>query len=183
VCANLAPPSGPAAVWQRPLCLASCTNDVDCGAGFVCRELRSASSSGWVKGCFPADLLADEGASCDDTSGQPDSTRCAGGACGAYGARGLCALSCDSLNPCPSYATCAALGNGDHVCLARCTSFACTADPWLDCEAPVASGDLGFTVSETPTTYCAPKRCTGAGMCGTDGVCTPMGGASFCAAN
>jgi hypothetical protein len=137
-----------------------------------------------VKGCFSADLLVDEGASCDDATGHPDATRCAGGACSAYGARGMCAQPCDPSNPCPSYATCAHFGDGSYACVARCgAGHACTADPWLDCEAPSAAGDLGFTVTETPATYCAPKRCSGAGQCGTDGACTPLGGASFCAAN
>jgi PKD domain-containing protein len=179
VCADLAP-TGASGSWQRALCLAACTGDADCGRGFVCRELLAGDRPGWVKGCFAADLLADEGASCEDVNGTPDDARCASGRCAALGARGVCGGACGS-RACPSYAACAQLGTLGSICLLRCTAARpCTSDPWLDCEAPNPSGSLGFTVTDNPVAqYCAPARCTSAATCGLDGACT----AGFCGPN
>lgn len=171
-----------AADWQRPLCLPTCGGDGDCPAGARCRELLG--SGGWVKACWAAGDPQDEGGSCADGTGAPASARCAGGSCAALGARGLCGEICDSTHPCPSYASCATMANGEHRCLAQCSQArACAADPFLACQAPDPSGDLGFTVpgAVPGTLFCAPKRCAHASDCGPDGTCATHAGGSFCA--
>jgi PKD repeat protein len=165
--------------WQRSLCLPTCSGDGDCPAGARCREL--SSRTGWSKACWTGGFPLDEGQSCDGPSGAPDATLCAGGSCAALGARGLCARSCDSTHPCPSYASCALLSSGEHRCLAGCQADRpCAGDPFLACQAPDATGDLGFTVPGGAGTYCAPRRCTGTSDCGPDGDCLARGSASFC---
>lgn len=158
--------------WRRPLCLRTCAGDGDCAAGLRCRELRAAESGTWVKACF-TDALHDDGGSCVAPDGSLDDGACASGSCQDLGARGLCALPCGGKT-CPSYAACATLNSGESLCLARCG--ACDGDPWLGCEMPGASGDLGFTAPAG--SYCAPRRCTG-DDCGPDGLCQ----AGFCRAN
>ncbi len=183
VCADLAAsePDAPD-VWQAALCLAGCDDDDDCRDGFACRDLPASDGGTWVRGCFPASVLADEGGSCRAVDGAPNDDACAGGACADEGARGLCAAACTPGvdGTCPSYATCATFSDGAR-CLARCgDGVACDADPWLGCEAPNADGDKGFTVDEDPNEagYCGPKRCESPTECGPDGTCSD----GFCAA-
>jgi PKD repeat protein len=183
VCANLKPaPVDDPAPWQAAYCLPSCQDDRSCRPGFRCRELKSKTDASWVKGCFPADLLVDDGGACEDPAGHVDSTRCASGSCVALGARGLCAGACSDKLPCASGASCATFtGSVGTRCLARCTGAVCRTDPWLACQAPDKAGDLGFSVAEaTDATYCAPKRCGVDTECGSDGTCAMLGGASFC---
>lgn len=182
-------------VWRRALCLPACATGADCRAGLGCRELPALAAGGmagdaytWKRGCF-ADVGGDDGAACLDAAGQLDPSRCLSGQCEDFGARGLCASSCASTSDCPSVAACAAL-NGPparSLCLRRCdASFACDADPLLDCEAADQVGGLGFSVTpaEPPATrYCAPLRCTMPAQCAPSGSCTAMGGGSFCLRN
>lgn len=174
VCADLAPAGDPEPDgWRRSLCLPACGGGEPCPAGLVCRELRDGAGGGWVQGCFAADLLADDGASCVTAAGLPDDAACASGRCVALGARGLCAAACGDPADCPSHAACATLGAVGELCLARCAAATCAADPWLACEAADPSGELGFTVTEPPSAegYCAPRRCTDAAECAPDGAC------------
>ena len=176
VCVDLAPGDAASTAWRRPLCLSACDDDADCGS-YRCRELVGAEG-GWVRGCFAADLLLDDGAACRGGVGSLEGERCASGRCLDWGVRGLCAASCTEATDCPSYATCAAVSGGGSACLARCSERGCDGDPWLACEAPDPSGARGFTVAETPDPrgYCAPKRCSGPADC-PGGAC-PDG---FCA--
>ena len=151
------------------LCLATCGEDADCRSPLRCREVPVGGA--WAKACFP-DVLADDGQSCAAPDGTLEDGACLSGHCRDLGARGLCAADCG--DGCPSYATCAQLHSGGSLCLARCGT--CSLDPWLACEMPGGSGDLGFEAP--PGRYCAPRRCSG-GDCGPDGVCE--GG--FCRAN
>jgi PKD repeat protein len=156
VCAALGDGPEP---WRASLCLAACASDDDCAPGRACRELPGASGgagAAWVRGCFVAGLVADDGAACVDASGAPDHARCAGGACAALGARGVCATPCATAGDCPSHATCATFAGGEKRCLARCdAAHPCDDDPGLACAPPDAAT---FTVSEPPAAsgYCAP---------------------------
>ncbi len=178
VCVDLDPAGSGGWSWQRDLCLRSCDTDVDCAGGLACRELLGHSGE-WVRACFALDLPADEGSPCFDAAGDPDDTLCASGQCVSVGARGMCAGSCGS---CPSYAACATFTALGPRCLVSCATRACDGDPWLACEAPDASGDLGFSLDPPvdPEGYCAPRRCATAGDCGSDGACSDQGGALFC---
>jgi hypothetical protein len=177
VCADLSPAPGPAdpTGWRRNLCLKPCEDDGDC-APYRCRELRAGAGGGWVRGCFVADLLFDDGASCRGASGLLEPERCASGRCLALGSRGLCAADCGA---CAANAACATWSGGGTACLARCDAAACDGDPWLGCEAPDPAGTHGFSVAEVPDPagYCAPKRCDLADDCAggscPDGFCGP----------
>ena len=165
--------------WQRSLCLPACGGDSECPAGVHCRELPSRS--GWAKACWPGGFPVDEGGSCVGASGAVDDPLCAAGSCADLGARGLCARTCDATHPCPSYASCATMAGGEHRCLVGCSaSRPCTGDPFLACQAPDATGALGFSVPGGSGTYCAPRRCQRKSDCGPDGDCVVLGGASFC---
>jgi PKD repeat protein len=175
-CVDLAA-SGPAApaVWQHAICSPECTDTADCPDGLACQELLTPDDT-WVRACFAPGLLRALGQSCFDGLGQPAHELCASGHCATLGARGMCASLCTpAAGSCPDSSACADfLGAEPSVCVARCPSEdACTGDPWLACQAPGATGDLGFTVDEAAAElgYCAPRTCTEDGECG-DGACT-----------
>jgi PKD repeat protein len=182
VCSDLAPttPAMPAA-WQRQVCLQSCAGGATCSDGLVCRSLRNGAGSGFVEGCFPADLLGDIGDSCVDEDGNIDDALCASGTCLDEGARGLCSADC-STDSCPTGSACATFVGGTPTpsCMANCDTTACDTDPWLACEQPGGAASKSFTVDETPVAsgYCAPKSCSGAPDCGVDGMCS----SGFCTA-
>lgn len=175
-CVDLAA-GGPAdpAVWQRALCSPACVDSSDCPDGLACQELLTPGG-GWVRACSPPGLLRGLGESCFDGLGQPAHELCASGYCAALGARGMCAAPCTPMaGSCPDSGACADfVGPEPSVCVARCLGEdACTADPWLACQAPGAAGDLGFTVDEAAAElgYCAPRACTDHAEC-PDGACT-----------
>jgi hypothetical protein len=198
ICANLTPPAAAAADggtdgasdasgapapapesssnFRRPLCLAPCQGDADCPAGLHCRQLPGGGAAGqprWVRACFP-DVPADVGQPCRDPGGVLADAVCASGSCTDLGALGLCSAICGPGAPCPSGSACAVFGDGRRLCLAACAGTAsCARDPLLDCEAPGASGALGFTLlsGATGATYCAPRLCVTAADCAPAGTC------------
>jgi PKD repeat protein len=180
VCADLDAAGAGGADWRRGLCLIDCASD-PCPAGLACRELP-APGGGWVAGCFQPGVLGDIGDACRDADGQTDDAACATGHCVDLGARALCAAPCTG-GDCPGSAACATFTDGSvgPICVARCDDGGdCTGDPWLACEAAGGAGTKSFTVDETPDAggYCAPKTCTMADDCGTDGACVD----DYCAA-
>lgn len=181
-CADLALAGG-TEPWRGRLCLAACETDADCARpGFACRDLPAGEAEGgWVRACFPPLLLAAPGEPCAAPSGEPDATRCAGGACLPVGALGLCSADC-SARPCPGGTSCALVGpDALALCFAACDGFSCDADPLLACEAPLMAGDWGFSTFEgDETTYCAARRCESAAECAPYGACDEASG-GFCA--
>lgn len=172
VCVDLGP-RGTGDGWPGAACLVGCAGTSVCPLGWSCRQLPAVvPAGGWVRACFPRDVLADEGAACVGPTGAPEDGRCLGGDCAALGARGLCAAPCDPEHSCPNHAVCATFSNGERRCLARCAdATACAADPFIACQAPSAAGRLGFTLGESDVKACAPRRCTVDGECGPDGRC------------
>jgi PKD repeat protein len=184
-CVDLSLGAGtPAAPYRRALCLPSCTSDSDCTrAGFSCALAPDgAGGIAWVRACLPAILRA-VGEPCRTSTLAVDPSVCLGGLCLDIGASGSCSAAC-TKGGCPEESGCVRFaGDGKSVCLPRCTSKApCSSDPFLACEAPGGSGDLGFTaldsVDEAGVLYCAPKRCTRAAECGPGGTCDAARG--FC---
>jgi hypothetical protein len=180
ICVDL----GRGAAFRPRLCLQPCAASDECAAGLTCRDLAAAVPPGsWTRACF-VDFLGDVGAPCRDADGQPVHSACVGGLCLELGAAGYCSAPCEG-DSCPTGSACAQLGgSGGHpVCLADCSSVACSGDPLLGCEAPDPTGGLGFeVVAENPpagATYCAPRRCVAAADC--QGLpCVEVDGASFC---
>jgi PKD repeat protein len=174
--ASVAPPLPPSANFRRPLCLAPCQGDADCPGGLRCRQLPGGGAPGqprWVRACFPA-IPGDVGQPCRDPSGALDDSACTSGSCQDLGALGLCSATCDPTEACPAGSGCAVLGDGRRLCLAACSSTGdCARDPLLDCEAPGASGALGFTLlgGATGGAYCAPRGCQTAVDCAPAGTC------------
>jgi hypothetical protein len=180
-----------AETWRRAACLPGCAVPVDCRAGLSCFELpQLASGAGaggafsWQRACF-ADVLSDIGESCFGATALPDPSRCVSGRCDDYGARGLCTSGCAGNGDCPTYAACGTFAGkpAAPLCLRRCDMAHPCNDPLLACELPGKPGALGFTVpvgDPVGTTYCAPKRCMAPADCAPAGVCTPMGGGSYC---
>jgi len=187
VCAGLSttptPPASPDA-WQTNLCLLGCQADADCPAGLRCRTLPPGPSGiGWVHGCF-ANLPADVGEPCRDSSGNLRDDLCASGLCADLGAGGMCSLDCDGAS-CPPGSDCGVLGDGRKLCLRPCTGgFACASDSLLTCVQP-GLGDLGYQVvdpdaSSPASTYCAPKPCGSDGDCLPNGTCYAPSGPGHC---
>jgi PKD repeat protein len=179
--------------YRQPLCVPSCTGDLDCRPGFLCRALPAletgAVSGGpyqFERGCFPPGVLGDDGDACADASGAPDDARCLSGHCEPFGARGVCTSDCSDSSSCPSGTACLTMNDSmAHLCLLRCGGGAVCDDPLLGCEAAGAGG-LGFSApagEPTGATYCAPRRCMSSDDCGPAGACTPVAGASFCIKN
>ncbi|MES1208905.1 MAG: hypothetical protein ABUS79_23445, partial [Pseudomonadota bacterium] len=86
---------------------------------------------------------------------------------------GRCSADCSTAT-CPSGTECAHLGDGRALCMAACgVTVPCNDDPLMACEAPGASGALGFTLPGTTAsaTYCAPRRCNSATECAPSGTC------------
>jgi PKD repeat protein len=163
------------ASWQKKLCLQACAKDSDCAADLHCRTLPPGpKSSAWIHGCF-ADMPADIGEPCVDTSGNLRDDLCASGLCANLGAKGLCTMNC-SESSCPPGSDCAVLGDGRKLCLRPCTgAFTCSEDPLLTCVQP-NQGDLGYYLvsPSNPTaasTYCAPWPCISDDTCQPTGTC------------
>ncbi len=173
---------GAASSWRRPLCLPVCVDDRDCTGGFRCRDLPAPTPTGsWVRACFETYPLP-LGARCGDAGGKPVDADCASRLCADLGAFGRCSADC-AVGGCPMGTACAQFGDGRRLCLATCAGAGgCNDDPLLACEAPGATGPLGFVATGNPPvsggaapTYCAPKRCATSSDCGPAGTC-PVGG-------
>jgi hypothetical protein len=178
---------GLSASWRDPFCVATCSAGTTCPDGLSCRDLPAGGATGtWFSACFP-DFLGDVGVPCLDAGGEPEPWTCLGGVCLELGSFGYCSAACE-IGGCPTGSECARVGGagGHSVCLATCDASSCSDDPLLGCEAPDATGMLGFEIVDTTppagATYCAPKRCTGPTDC--QGLrCTELDGASFCQPN
>lgn len=168
-------------IWQRPLCLATCSTDDDCRPGLACRALRATpETGGWVRVCFGFYPLA-IGDRCVDPNGARVDTDCASLNCADLGLFGRCSAACASDDDCPDGSGCAHFGDGRDLCLARCVEpLSCTDDPLLSCEAPGKPGPLGFTLmadkATVPSIFCAPKLCVTSDDCGPLGTCPTGGG-------
>ena len=159
--------------WQRATCLPTCESDGECAAGSTCQELPMTDGS-WTRACFAPGILGAMGDACLDASGQPVPSACASGECAPLGARGMCSAACVA-GSCPPSSACAQFATGGpDRCVRRCDDpAACSDDPWLACELPGGAGMFGFQVDEVvmDASYCAPRACTEAAECGTDGSC------------
>ena len=162
VCADIAL-GAPAADGgaAAPVCLADCSSNGKCAAGFVCQQIPSGgTSAAWVSACLPLGAANDFGASCRDSNGALDDSACTTGQCADVGALGMCTTVCSGAQDCPPGAACAtSSGAATGLCFPACSpAFPCTRDPALQC-TPAAGGDAGLTISGTTpgTTYCAPR--------------------------
>jgi PKD repeat protein len=188
VCTNLATASANSSrgePWQTQLCLPACDSDTDCTAGLRCRALPAwPNGTSWVHGCF-ADVPADLGGPCLDSTGARRSDLCVTGLCADLGALGLCSRDCSSAL-CPAGSDCAMFGDGRDLCLVPCTSSSCDTDPLLTCTPPGPSL-LGYHLKTPPLggqggAYCAPKPCGSNSDCGTAGLCRQDSGGGHCVA-
>jgi PKD repeat protein len=168
----------------RPLCLASCDGDAPCPAGLECRALPAGGGGAvrWTLACVPP-VFRDVGATCRDATGALEDELCATGRCADLGALGLCSATCAAGAECPPGTACAALGNGQSLCLRACgADFTCDRDPLLRCEPAGSAGPLGFQVSPPipGATYCAPRKCAAEAECDPAGTCLPLGAGGHC---
>jgi PKD repeat protein len=172
VCVDLARAGG-TEPWNKRLCLPRCNGDQDClRPGFSCR--LAPTVGGWESICLPP-WPRDIGAPCRDATGQPHDASCLGGICLGLGGAGYCSAGC-TPGSCPRGSRCAQFAAMESaVCLVRCGSDDCDADPQLACELPGGEGAHAFEVlgPEDPAgmTYCSVKRCLGPGECGLTGAC------------
>ena len=158
----------PQAPWRRPLCVASCETNADCGAGLVCRDLPGRFPAGkWIKGCFhefPLPL----GSSCRRPDGTLDSPACVSGLCADVGALGQCMSDCAAAE-CPAGTRCATQPSGQKLCVLTCSpGEGCNDDPWLSCQSPGAATVLAGAAPATM--LCAAKPCTSDKNC-PGGIC------------
>lgn len=144
-------------------CIDDLCEGVTCGAGQTCNPASGACEGGSAGGlCSPCSTDEDCGGASD--------------ACIALGGGNFCGTACTGIDDCPGGFTCLRV---DTVVGDQCVPSA------GECGGCLVDGCAGGQFCNAATQACEAisgpcQPCSVPGQCGPEGVCSPVGGGSYC---